>query len=217
LDLLPLLPRAIDGVKTDILTIMKAHWVGGMVVGAWPSNGSCTGIISTENQSFGDSTHVWVVHIHESQSKAYSPGRELRLARDTQNRFILKGEMGNSSSFCCAGTRQLREWLEQGWHHTSSPVFSWEAGSCWQKVQEFQRVILYGEAGSGMHSHSREADFTQVWWISATLTAVEVDKTTTQGPLQWGFSSWALHSFTQTTSPGAVFFIGSLEGLYLLS
>jgi hypothetical protein len=25
LDLLPLLPRAIDGVKTDILTIMKAH------------------------------------------------------------------------------------------------------------------------------------------------------------------------------------------------
>jgi hypothetical protein len=41
-----------------------------------------------------------------------------------------------------------------------------------------------------MHSHSREAGFTQLWWIqetiSATLAAVEVDKATT-GPLQWVF------------------------------
>jgi hypothetical protein len=41
-----------------------------------------------------------------------------------------------------------------------------------------------------MNSHSREAGFTQLWWIqetiSATLTAVGVDKTTTKGP-QWGF------------------------------
>jgi hypothetical protein len=41
-----------------------------------------------------------------------------------------------------------------------------------------------------MHSHLREAGFTQLWWIqgtiSATLTAVGVDKTT-KGSLQWGF------------------------------
>jgi hypothetical protein len=42
-----------------------------------------------------------------------------------------------------------------------------------------------------MHSHSREAGFTQLWWIqgtiSATLTAVRVHKTTRREPLQWGF------------------------------
>jgi hypothetical protein len=36
-----------------------------------------------------------------------------------------------------------------------------------------------------MHSHLREADFTQLWWIqgtiSSTLTVVGVDKTTTKG------------------------------------
>jgi hypothetical protein len=44
----------------------------------------------------------------------------------------------------------------------------------------------------GWHSYSKEAGFNQLWWIkemiSSTLTAVWVDKTTTKGPLQWGFS-----------------------------
>jgi hypothetical protein len=39
--------------------------------------------------------------------------------------------------------------------------------------------------------NSKEAGFTWLWWIqgmiSATLTAVGVHKTTTKGPLQWGF------------------------------
>jgi hypothetical protein len=51
----------------------------------------------------------------------------------------------------------------------------------------FHRVILHGEARSGMHSHSREAGLTRQWWIqgaiSATLAAVGVDKITTEGPL----------------------------------
>jgi hypothetical protein len=50
----------------------------------------------------------------------------------------------------------------------------------------FQQVILHGETGSGIHSHSREGGFTWLWWIqgtvSATLTAVGIDKTTTKGP-----------------------------------
>jgi hypothetical protein len=58
-----------------------------------------------------------------------------------------------------------------------------------EEGQAFQRVILHGEAGSGIHSHLGEAGFTQLWWtqgaISATLTAVGLDKTTTKGPLQW--------------------------------
>jgi hypothetical protein len=59
----------------------------------------------------------------------------------------------------------------------------------------FQRVILQGEAGSGMHSNLREAGLTQLWWIqgaiTATLTMVEVDKIITKGPLQLGFNGWA--------------------------
>jgi hypothetical protein len=42
------------------------------------------------------------VYMHESQSKARgSPGRELTKInkKKTQNRLILKGEMGDSSSF----------------------------------------------------------------------------------------------------------------------
>jgi hypothetical protein len=70
----------------------------------------------------------------------------------------------------------------------------------------FQRVILHGEAGSRMHSHSIVAGFTQLWWIqgtmSAILTVVGVDKITTKGPLQWGFNSWTFHSFIQMASPG---------------
>jgi hypothetical protein len=54
-------------------------------------------------------------------------------------------------------------------------------------VQAFQRVILHGEAGSGMHSHSGEAGFTSLWWIQgaifATLAVVGIDKLTTKGPL----------------------------------
>jgi hypothetical protein len=91
-------------------------------------------------------------------------------------------------------------------HCLLSPVVSWEAGSCGGRAQAFQRVMLHGETGSGMLSHSREAGFTWLWWIqgaiSATLTAVGVDKITTKGPLQWGFSGWTFHFFIQTVSPG---------------
>jgi hypothetical protein len=52
----------------------------------------------------------------------------------------------------------------------------------------FSRVILHGEAGFRVHSHSREVGLTRLWWIqgavSATLTVVGVDKITTQ----WGFN-----------------------------
>jgi hypothetical protein len=69
-----------------------------------------------------------------------------------------------------------------------SSVVSWEAEeeSCQERVLRFQRVILHSEAGSGMHSHFREAGLTWLWWIqgtiSAPLTAVGVDKITTKGP-----------------------------------
>jgi hypothetical protein len=60
-----------------------------------------------------------------------------------------------------------------------------------EKDASVLKVILYGKTKSGMHSHLREAGFTQLWWIqgtiSATLTAVGVDKTTTKEPSQWGF------------------------------
>jgi hypothetical protein len=45
---------------------------------------------------------AWVVHIRESESKAWeSPGRELTKIskKKTWKALILKGEMGNSSSF----------------------------------------------------------------------------------------------------------------------
>jgi hypothetical protein len=60
-------------------------------------------MISMENQSFGNNTSTQVVHIHESQSKAWeSPDRELTKIskKNTWNGLILKCEMGNSSSFC---------------------------------------------------------------------------------------------------------------------
>jgi hypothetical protein len=60
------------------------------------------------------------------------------------------------------------------------------AGLLLRKGTVFQRVILHSEAGSGMHSHSREAGFTQLLWIqgtiSATLTAVGVDNQQQKGP-----------------------------------
>jgi hypothetical protein len=82
--------------------MMKAHWVDGMAVGAWPNDGACTRIISKENQSFGNSTpclgsaHTWVT----VQSLGF-PGRKLTKIskKKTQNRLILKGEMSDSSSF----------------------------------------------------------------------------------------------------------------------
>jgi hypothetical protein len=67
-------------------------------------------------------------------------------------------------------------------------------GSLLREGARFQRVILQGEAGSGMHSHLREAGLTGLWWIqgaiTATLTMVGVDKITTKGPLQWDFNGW---------------------------
>jgi hypothetical protein len=79
-------------------------------------------------------------------------------------------------------------------------------GSCQGKAQMLRRVILHDEVGTGMYSHSREAGFIWLWWIhgeiSATLTMVEVDKTTIQGPLHWGFNGWIFHSFTKLASSG---------------
>jgi hypothetical protein len=65
-----------------------------------------------------------------------------------------------------------------------------------------------------MHSHSGEADFTRLWWIqgaiSATLTAVGIDKITTKEPLQWGFNGWIfyfiLFYFTSTTKKKPLLF-----------
>jgi hypothetical protein len=63
-----------------------------------------------------------------------------------------------------------------------------------------------------MHSHSREAGLTQLWWIqraiSATLTIVGIDKTT-KGPLQWSFNGWSFYSLTQAMSSvfGCFFFL----------
>jgi hypothetical protein len=46
--------------------------------------------------------------------------------------------------------------------------------------------------GQGTHSHLGEAGLTWLLWIQgaicATLTVVGVDKTTTNGPLQWDFN-----------------------------
>jgi hypothetical protein len=65
-------------------------------------------------------------------------------------------------------------------HHPWSSVVSWEVVSFQGRAWTFQRMILHGEARAGMHSHLREAGFTQLWWIqgaiSATLTVVGVDK-----------------------------------------
>jgi hypothetical protein len=58
-----------------------------------------------ENQSFGDNTSHSVLHMHESQSKAWgSPGRKLTKVRKkkTCKGLILKAEMDDSSSFRCA-------------------------------------------------------------------------------------------------------------------
>jgi hypothetical protein len=61
-------------------------------------------------------------------------------------------------------------------------------------------MILHGESGSEMHSHSREAGLTQLWWIqgaiSATLTVVGViEKIKKEGPLQWGFNEWTFYIY----------------------
>jgi hypothetical protein len=64
-------------------------------VGACPNNGACTGIRSMETRV--TACPSWVVHIRESQSKTWgSPGTELTKIskKNTQNRLILKGEMG---------------------------------------------------------------------------------------------------------------------------
>jgi hypothetical protein len=114
----------------------------------------------------------------------------------------------NALNFCLAYTSQLLELsrAELSSCHSWSTVVSWEAESCERRVLRFQRVILHGETGSGMHSHLREAGLTRLWWIpgaiSGTLTVVGVDKITTKGPLQWGFNGWTFHSFTQMESPG---------------
>jgi hypothetical protein len=63
-----------------------------------------------------------------------------------------------------------------------------------------------------MHSHSREASFTQLWWIqgmiSATLTVVEVDKPTTKGALQWAL---AVEYFIPFPKPHPLIYKGMWE------
>jgi hypothetical protein len=75
----------------------------------------------------------------------------------------------------------------------------------------FRRVILHRKDGSGMHSQLGETGFTLLWWtqgaLFATLSVVEIDKVTTNGPLQWGFNGWTFYSFTQTMSFGFFFFL----------
>jgi hypothetical protein len=141
--------------------------------------------------------------MHESQSKAWD---WLRLAKRKHRR-----DLSSKVRWVTPYTSTVHRLVSSGMtraglmsHPSWSPVVSWKAGSCWERAQAFQRVILHGEAGLGMHSHSKEAGFTWLWWIqrmiSATLTVVGVDKTTTKGLLQWDFSSWTFHSFTQTAS-----------------
>jgi hypothetical protein len=76
-------------------------------------------------------------------------------------------------------------------HCPWSPVVSWEAGSC------PGRVLLHGEAGSGMHSIEGS------WLHSAVvdprndlcyLNCVGVEKTTKES-LQPGFSSWTFYLY----------------------
>jgi hypothetical protein len=102
-------------------------------------------------------------------------------------------------------------WLEQGCHLSWSSVVSWEAGSWWKKVLRFWRVILHGEARSGMHSYSREACLTGLWCIqgaiTATLTVLEVvDKVTTKVPLQLGFNAWTFYLFIYFFLDSILFF-----------
>jgi hypothetical protein len=57
---------------------------------------TCMGIISRKTRVLVIALPTWVVLIHKSQSKAWgSPGKELTKI----NGLILKGEMGDSSSF----------------------------------------------------------------------------------------------------------------------
>jgi hypothetical protein len=41
-------------------------------------------------------------------------------------------------------------------HHSWFPVVSWEEASCPGRILRFFRVILHGETGLRMYSHSRE-------------------------------------------------------------
>jgi hypothetical protein len=97
-----------------------------------------------------------------------------------------------------------------------SPVVSWEAESCQGRLLRFCRLVLHGEAGSGMHSHLREAGLTWLWWIqgaiTATLTVVGVvEKITTRGVLQWGFNGWIFYLFIFTQ---CLFFFNWVELLW---
>jgi hypothetical protein len=65
-----------------------------------------------KNQSFGNSTHCsGSVHILVTVQNWESPGRKLTniSKKNTWSGLILKGEMGNSSSFHCAQTSQFPE------------------------------------------------------------------------------------------------------------
>jgi hypothetical protein len=83
-----------------------------MAVDAQPNNGACTGILVFHTRVLVTALPAWVVCIHESQSKTWGfPGRELTKIskKNTQHELILKGEMGDSSSFRHGETSQLLE------------------------------------------------------------------------------------------------------------
>jgi hypothetical protein len=71
--------------------------------------------------------------------------------------------------------------------HSWFPVVSWEVESCGgMRALRLWRVILHGEAGSGMLSHLREAGLTRLWWIQIAISvtlAIVATKKTTKGPL----------------------------------
>jgi hypothetical protein len=60
------------------------------------------------------------------------------------------------------------------------------------RTPTWERLVLLGCGGS------REQFF-------ATLTAVEIDKITTKGSLQWGFNGWTFCSLIQIVSFGFFF------------
>jgi hypothetical protein len=102
--------------------------------------------------------------MHESQSKAWGfPGRELTkiIKKNTQNGLILKGEMGDSSSF---HIDWLASRVSRGGLMSHCPYYLLGSRVLLGKSASVLKLILYGETGSEILSHSREVGFTWLWW-----------------------------------------------------
>jgi hypothetical protein len=120
--------------------------------------------------------------IHESQSKTWvSPDKDLRLARihgmDSSSK--VKWAIPQASAIRRLVSFQS-DWSRADVFLSMDSCCLLESKVLLEKGSIVLKVILYGENGSGIHSHSSEAGFTQLWWIqgiiSGTLTAVEVTK-----------------------------------------